>query len=365
MIKIFHIITTIERGGAEKQLLTLVREQILHGNNVNIVYLKGNPEMYDDFTSLGAKVISDFIGLKFYRQVGLFRKIFSSQSIILHAHLPRAELLASIGRGNNTLIISKHNAEKFYPDSNRVLSLIIARFVFFRSDYCICISKDVLNYLVKIKEVSSKKCLVVYYGIISEPNAKHYKKSFQSVEIFGTVARIVEQKDYPTLLNAFSSVSRDFPKTKLLVTGEGILKQNMIDLASNLDISKNIEWVGRVPNINEVLSKIDVFLLTSKYEGFGLVLLEAMKANIPIIASNTSAIPEVLGENYPGLFNVGDTEDLVSKMKLTFDINYLEYLLTFYPSRLEIFGSSRMFNEVNNVYVKAIESKRIVKSNVA
>jgi glycosyltransferase involved in cell wall biosynthesis len=109
-----------------------------------------------------------------------------------------------------------------------------------------------------------------------------------------------------------------------------------------------------------VLKNIDVFVLTSKYEGFGLVLLEAMKAKIPILASNTSAIPEVLGVNYPGLFNVGGVEDLVSKMKLTFDRNYLEHLLTFYPARLEIFESSKMFDEVNNVYDNAVESRSTV-----
>ena len=330
MKEIFHVITTIERGGAEKQLLTLVREQILHNNNVNIVYLKGNPELCNDFTSLGAEVISDFVGLKFYKQISLFRKMFCGQSLILHAHLPRAELLAAIGRGKNTLIISKHNAERFYPNSNKVLSFIIARFVFFRANYCICISRAVLNYLVKIKEISNRKCAVVYYGIISESIDKYAKKSNRIEQTFGTVARIVPQKDYPTLLNAFSLVNRDFPKTTLLVTGEGILKQNMIDLAINLNISKNINWIGKVTNIDDIIKNIDVFVLTSKYEGFGLVLLEAMKANIPILASNTSAIPEVLGVNYPGLFNVGNVEDLVSKMKLTFDINYLEHLLTFY-----------------------------------
>jgi glycosyltransferase involved in cell wall biosynthesis len=357
MKKIFHIITTIERGGAEKQLLILVREQLLHNNDVSIVYLKGNPELYNDFTSLGAKVISDLVSLKFYRQINLFRKMFSGQSLILHAHLPRAELIAAIGRGKNTLIISKHNAERFYPNSNKVLSFIIARFVFSRAHYCICISRAVLNYLVKIKEISYRKSSVVYYGIIGGSTDGYVKKFNKIEQVFGTVARIVEQKDYPTLLNAFSIVNREFPKTKLIVTGEGLLKQNMIDLALNLNISENINWNGKVTNINDVLKTINVFVLTSKYEGFGLVLLEAMKAKIPILASNTSAIPEVLGVNYPGLFNVGDVEDLVSKMKLTFDRNYLEHLLTFYPTRLEIFESSKMFVAVNNVYDNAVESR--------
>jgi glycosyltransferase involved in cell wall biosynthesis len=141
---------------------------------------------------------------------------------------------------------------------------------------------------------------------------------------------------------------------------ELLSRYNLIDLALDLNISENINWNGKVTNVNDVLKNINVFVLTSKYEGFGLVLLEAMKAKIPILASNTSAIPEVLGVNYPGLFNVGGVEDLVSKMKLTFDRNYLEHLLTFYPARLEIFESSKMFNEVNNVYDNAVESRSTV-----
>lgn len=72
-------------------------------------------------------------------------------------------------------------------------------------------------------------------------------------------------------------------------------------------------WLGRTDRIIESLKLMDCFVLASQYEGFGLVLLEAMSANIPIVASNVSAIPEVLGIEHPLLSTPGDPNDFAKK----------------------------------------------------
>ena len=83
-----------------------------------------------------------------------------------------------------------------------------------------------------------------------------------------------------------------------------------------MEISKNVIWIDNYENIKDIYILSDVFVLSSKYEGLGLVLLEALSSKIPIIATNTSAIPEIIKNNYNGLlFNPGDYKSLSIKLK--------------------------------------------------
>ena len=92
----------------------------------------------------------------------------------------------------------------------------------------------------------------------------------------------------------------------------------------------------------------------SKYEGFGLVLLEAMVSKKPIIAANNSAIPEVLGKTYKGLFSTGDVNALAQQIKTAIsDKNFSERLVQSYSSQLSSFDPSDMNKYVKSIYSNA------------
>jgi glycosyltransferase involved in cell wall biosynthesis len=170
----------------------------------------------------------------------------------------------------------------------------------------------------------------------------------------GTIGRLVPQKDYPTLLNAFSNVLKSIPNIDLYVVGEGHLQKDLIELSKSLGIKDQVHWIGKTEYIKEFLSKIDLFILPSKYEGFGLVLLEAMVANTPIIASNNSSIPEVLGKTYEGLFLTGDVNALAQQIKTAIsDYSFSERLVQSYAIQLSLFDSSEMNSNIKNVYSNA------------
>ncbi len=115
-----------------------------------------------------------------------------------------------------------------------------------------------------------------------------------------------------------------------------------------------MHWLGKTEYVNEFLSKIDLFILSSKYEGFGLVLLEAMVAKKPIIAANNSAIPEVLGKIYEGLFSTGDAKALAQQIKTAIsDKNFSERLVQSYASQLNLFDPSEMNRNIKNAYSNA------------
>jgi glycosyltransferase involved in cell wall biosynthesis len=170
----------------------------------------------------------------------------------------------------------------------------------------------------------------------------------------GTIGRLVPQKDYPTLLIAFSNVLEKLPETELYVVGEGNLQKELMELCKSLGVSSKMHWLGKTEYINEFLSKIDLFILPSKYEGFGLVLLEAMVAKKPIIAANNSAIPEVLGKTYEGLFSTGDANALAQQIKAAIiDENFSKRLVNSYSSQLDFFDPSKMNRNIENVYSNA------------
>jgi glycosyltransferase involved in cell wall biosynthesis len=361
--KVTHLITTIERGGAEKQLLTLASEQVKSGLKVEVFFLKGKPDLKNEFESSGVKVNNLLVGKSFLKQIYILSKYLRKNLSPIHAHLPQSELLAAIVVRNKYFVFSRHNAEPFWPGGPQVISNLFSKFVCKRASQGIAISNAVKSYLITRGEVSSGYTIdVVYYGFQNDipTNAAglglitNIMNSQSSNYKIGTIGRLVPQKDYPTLLSAFSNVLKSVPNIELYVVGEGYLQKNLIESSKSLGINDKIHWLGKTEYIKEFLSKIDLFILPSKYEGFGLVLLEAMIAKKPIIAANNSAIPEVLGKTYEGLFSTGNIKVLSELIKKVIsDKNLSERLVQSYSSQLNLFDPSKMNIVLKKVYTNA------------
>ena len=354
-IKICHYITTISRGGAENQLLLLVENQIKSGNQVTVIPLKGGLELYEDFTNLGAKVETKLVDKKFISQIIRMLVTKNRKFDIHHAHLPQAELLLAFSPIKN-YIITRHFGGQFYPDSNKLISRILSRISSSRAKKIIAISESVKNLLIDLKEVSSlEKIKVVPYGFNSKAFVKNYskkvKENSQSYTV-GTLARLSVEKDLPILIKAFKILqSKDFGKKYILsIFGEGEMRDQIESLIKNLGLEKNVQLMGRTMNPAEELSKFDLFVLPSKFEGFGLVLLEAMAFNIPIIASNISTAKEVLGEDGAGVFfeqgNENDLADKILNIKTHLDSSFIEKQ----KIRLNFFNDTVMEQRVRQAY---------------
>ena len=361
--KVAHLITTIERGGAEKQLLTLASEQVKSGIKVEVIFLKGKPELKKEFEESGVEVNQLLVGKSFLNQIFLLSKYLRKNPSPVHAHLPKSELLAAIVVPNKYFIFTRHNSEPFWPGGPRIISNLLSKFVCKRASQGIAISNAVKSYLIKRGEIQTSYNIdVVYYGFQnnSPTNSAGLKSIINLIQSqssnfkIGTIGRLVPQKDYPTLLNAFSNVLKSAPKTDLYVVGEGYLQKELIKLSKTIGVNDKVHWLGKTEYVNEFLSKIDLFILSSKYEGFGLVLLEAMVAKKPIIAANNSAIPEVLGKIYEGLFSTGDANALAQQIKTAIsDENFSNRLVNSYSSQLDFFDPSKMNRNIENVYSNA------------
>jgi glycosyltransferase involved in cell wall biosynthesis len=357
-MKIFHLISTICRGGAETQLLTLVREQVEQKHDVSVFFLKGDPELLSEFLAAGAKVRFDLHDKNFFHQIWLFRNAVNFENCMIHAHLPKSELVASIAKSRNKLLISRHNAETFFPGSPSAVSKLLSKWVSWRSDGCICISQAVKNYLDTNGElISSRPVWIVHYGYNStfRPVNRVAFFELEKAVTIGTVSRLVPQKDLPTLLKAFKQLLDRNVDSNLLIVGRGVERNKLKSFANDLNILDKIQWIEKTENVYSNLSTLNVFCLTSRYEGFGLVLLEAMQSRVPIVAAKNSAIVEVLGEQYPFLFETSNVVDLASKIERLLISSERQVALDYLEKRLSLFSPVTMEMKVTSVYEEIIK----------
>jgi len=316
---IFHVITTIERGGAENAVMTLAIAQAKTGLDVTVVPLKGNPELKNILELNGVHVNLKALNKNTIIQINLLKSFVQDDSII-HAHLPRAESLCRLAFGQGRYFITRHNSEAFFPNAPQFVSRLLSRWVT-KDAKVIAISEAVLRFLNENEEFhSSSLCKVIYYGYeprneISTRRTTDRTSDHQVIRL-GTISRLTDQKNLALLIRlAFELSSKGFDLETFIV-GSGPLERELKLLSASLGMEQKIHFLGRRTEVLQFLSSLDLFLLTSKYEGFGLVLLEAMDAGKPIIASNTSSIPEVLGQNHPGLFDSGSLDSLMEKTLL-------------------------------------------------
>jgi glycosyltransferase involved in cell wall biosynthesis len=131
--------------------------------------------------------------------------------------------------------------------------------------------------------------------------------------IIGTVGRLSVPKDYKTLLRAFARVNGALPLSRLMIIGDGPLRTELENYASSLSIRDNILFLGNRNDVADLYSLMNVFVLTSIFEGFSNVIVEAMASSLPVVATNVGANRRILTEGVTGYITpVGDS-DLISE----------------------------------------------------
>jgi glycosyltransferase involved in cell wall biosynthesis len=119
--------------------------------------------------------------------------------------------------------------------------------------------------------------------------------------LVGSVGRLVEQKDYPTQLRAFALAARDRPRLRMVLAGDGPLREAILAQAAELGIADRLVLLGHFTRVPELLRALDVFVLASKFEPYGVALLEAKCAGCAIVATSVNEIPTILEDGVTGL----------------------------------------------------------------
>jgi len=308
--ELVHVVTTIESGGAENALLLLASKQVNSFRQVKVFPLKGKPELLSELSRNGVMVDLSLLNRSFIKQIFIFRR-YPSDSRIFHAHLPRAELLLFFTKRSKKFFVTRHNSENFFPKLSRFFSSTLSKLILKNTFGVIAISKAVQEFLRSQGELSNvSPCTVIHYGYTPrgpflEKNSIRPTMTKHETLRLVSISRLAAQKNIPLMFDFIELLEKKGISANLDIVGEGpqqsFLQRNMPHLNRN-----QIHFLGKKNGIVELLTNYDYFILTSKYEGFGLVLLEAMDAGLPIVAPRNSAIPEVMGSNHPGLYNSGN-----------------------------------------------------------
>lgn len=362
-MRIIHIITTIELGGAEKQLAIIAKAQVEFGHVVEVVYLKGDSHLADTLQQSGIKVHFSVAKAPWIYKLKALKKILKSKPDVVHAHLPASEFIAALAILEIPLIISRHNTERLLSESFSFFSKLLARFIEYRATFCIAITDTVRNFMLNKGEWRNPKTIfTVLYAfdpnLIPSPIIQNRTEPTR----FLTISRLVPQKDIPTLLRAYASFCNEDQHSELSIIGSGPEILKLQKLSQTLGIGKRISWLGKTAQTAQAIGQSDLFVLTSKYEGFGLVLLEAMALGRPILAAANPAVKEVLGDKYPGLFNIGDHRELCLLMLRARNFAFRKELVTYLHNRLNLFELSKSIQETNLVYVNSITRTRDSKT---
>lgn len=363
------MITTLDTGGAEKHLCEQVRGQVRRGHQVRVVYLKGQGSLEEDFLAAGALEVLR-APLSPWLPVRLGRRLLWAE--LVHSHLLKADavcaLLATLLGRRARLVSGKHNDERallrpWISRAHGVLGNLPAR--------TIVLSDHVGRFVERYGRVRPEKVRRVYYGLDPSPYetaAGGQARARVRAELglapaevaFVCVARFAPQKAHDVLLRAFRAAldarGPEDPPLVLLLAGDdpfGDGRARAEALARELALGPALRFLGIRRDVPELLAACDVLVMSSLWEGLGLVFLEAMASRLPILATRVSAVPEVVLEGETGLLVApGDPAELARAMVgLARDPALRERLGRAGAARLRaVFALERMVEETLDVY---------------
>lgn len=328
-MKVLHIINSLSSGGAEKLLQDFI---ILGKDNYNVqldlfILSEENNVFEKKLLENNVKIYkSKYRNIYNPLNIFIIRKLIKNNNYdIVHAHLFPSfywTALASLFLNKKIkLILTEHNTHNKRREKKYLR--LIEKLIYSRYNKIISISDmtqaNLINWL-KINAKKVNKYTIIENGINVKKfkEAEPYKKSQiskdfnQDTKLICMIGRFSEQKDQITLIRALELLDDDI---HLLLIGEGKLKEDCVNLVKRISLERRVHFLGFREDVDRILKTVDIVVLSSNWEGFGLAAVEGMAAGKPVIASNVPGLREVVKD--AGLiFEKGDYIDLSKKIKL-------------------------------------------------
>lgn len=233
------------------------------------------------------------------------KKIKHLKPDIIHIHGTRAGILgrlAAIGL-NIPVIYTEHLWTKQFRLQSRLLNFAHYNANWFLDMFTtlnIAVSEAVKDFMVSSRITRAEKVQVIYNGIES---TKFKAKIFSNSQEFllGTIGTLNYQKGMQYLIKAIPKIKNEFAGIRLEIMGDGTYKRKLLKEIDKLKIKPYVKFVGFMPDPKKYLTRFDLYVQPSLSESFGLAIVQAMSVGLPVIATNTGGIPEVVTEGKSGL----------------------------------------------------------------
>ena len=371
-MRVAHIIKVTRISGAERHLLVLLSALRQHDVDAHLLILVEDDKPMEDMVSAASDRGIPIRRLTIHRDYDLTllfkirRALREIKPDIVHTHLIHADLFGLFAAklaGIGAVISSRHNDDqfRFHPIWQRI-SPAIWRL----TNGGIAISAAIKDFMIEVEDAPGEKITVVHYGLehkwVADEELRAARQNLSAelrldsdALLLGMVCRIVEQKGIPYALRACQQIRDQFPTAHLIIAGDGALRPQLEARARELGIDANVHWLGWRSDAVKLIGAFDVLLMPSLWEGFGLVLLEAMSRRVPVIANRVSAIPEVVVHGETGLLvEARDVDALAAAMtRLLEDHALRQHMGLLGAARLEErFSVDRMVSGTVAVYKK-------------
>jgi len=320
-MKISFILPDVKGGGAQKMIINLANFYAQKGDNINLVLFKKEGP-YQNLIDKKVNIIN-FNKSRSLFVINILRKYLKKEQ--KHTIISSMYYVNVICLFCNLLNSKKHNMiiternhfthrikaesilhqitfktliKKLYPTAHHIVGI--------SNGVCHDL-KGILGNIAPISTIYNPVISVDYKHKIAENNDNIYPKNIDIKLI--TSGRLVAQKDYPTLLKALSYYQKNYNNSfHLVILGDGHLKNKIKSTIDDMNLTNHISFLGFVENPLSYMKQADIFILSSAWEGFGNVLVEALYCGLKIISTNCPSGPaEILVDGKYGILTpVGD-----------------------------------------------------------
>lgn len=320
-MNIKFLITSLGGGGAERVVCNLANYLVSKGDNVTISVIRGGVTKYN----LDEQVRVDYFQKNYYdtpvsivKRVKEIVRVFNffcssqkNQRVVCFLELPVAYALLFKPFVKAMLIICERNNPEFYTKGYQYLYKLLAN----KTDLCICQTKVIADWYGNIIKDHNKIKVIpnsINSTILGSIIGKRTNKEIVSM------ARLTPQKNQRLLIEAFAEISREYPDYRLIIYGEGPLRQELTNLVVSKGLSEKVALPGFTSDVIEVFNHASMFVMTSDHEGMPNALAEAIAMGVPSISTDCGGggARELIDDGINGfLVPCRDLKSLVSAMK--------------------------------------------------
>lgn len=361
-------------GGTEIQTLSLVQALVMAGHNVTVAcYFEHTPEMIRRYEESEATVRllspdgSRPIGVKNTTKLlwnGFKHIVKETKPDIAHVqYMAPGTIPIVLLRllGIKKIIATTHTPADIYSSSGLKIISLLNRHILNafqciteRAEKSFFGSSELFDNNTKLDKHGNH--FTIYNNLPSYISLRDKPRHFNDNEklTIGVVSRLETIKGMDLVVPAFAEIHKDFPETSLLVVGDGSLRESMEAKTISSGLSDSVSFAGRQPQdrLQEFYDKIDILLMPSRSEGFGLTAVEGMARGCILVAADTGGLPEVVRNGKEGyLHRPEDLKDLSDKIKyLIKDHNRMTILSKATLQRARDFSSEKYNAKIRALY---------------
>ncbi len=312
-ITVAHLIPRIPAGGgAENLLVDIIRSMDSRRFRIIVFYWREGDDLLPLMRAAGAEVVRLPIGkgVSLFSVLKLARALKERGVDVLHTHFMDSDLLGFFASLMTGIRIFVHVHSYSFPQTRR--HALRYRCMGPWLGRIICVSAFVRRRVMALTRIQAQKVVVVPNGIDIESFSKDIsteeKHSLRQElglvpgsPVIGAVARLSSEKSLETLLRAAPHIFMRYPHARIIIAGNGPEEASLKALARDLKVMPQVVFTGLRRDVAALLGIMDVFVLPSTGEAFGISILEAFASGVPVVVSDVCAIPELVRHGKEGL----------------------------------------------------------------